>query len=282
MRADGTVGVVHVPKTGGAAIRAAFGAIAEWYTGPCYHDSSLIDGVDVSSLPPATGSQFATPSSMRRICDSHRLVMGHYAAYFLVEAGCQQLATQLREPRARLLSLYRYWRALPEGAVDDWGPWGDVALRSASLPLESFLTSTGAWTASDNGIARQLLGRPVTGAAPHPRGALRQVLAGEGYRWLRDRLSIVEWSSDSQRFADRVCTAMGVEPITVARVNEATDIDGVQTIDANGRALMEQLTSIDRALIDQMMEDGLMRSRSADDLDEEFEATAARLGFVIS
>ena len=279
MSLQGALGVVHVPKTGGAALRVAFGGVAGCYVSPFYADASLIDGIDVDGLPGTTRRQFASADALRHICQESRLVIGHYSADILLESGCDQVATQLREPRARLLSLYRFWQSLPEDVIDGWGQWGDQALRASQLPLEEFLKAPGATPGTDNAIVRQLLGPRV-----RRRRSLgsRSSLTGIGrarYDALRDRLRIVEWSVDSQRFADRLSMAIGIDPVMVPRGNVTTVKGGEQEVDRTCQMLIERLTAGDRVFLDCLMTDGLIRKRTNKDLDDEFRAAAEGLEF---
>lgn len=276
MSTQAALGVVHVPKTGGAALRVALGGVAGCYVTPFYADASLIDGVDVDGLPGTTRRQFASADALRHICQENRLVIGHYSADILVESGCDQIATQLREPRARLLSLYRFWQSLPEEVIDGWGRWGDQALRASQLPLEEFLKAPGAQPGTDNAIARQLLGRVRRRRSLGSRSSL----AGIGrarYDRLRNRLRIVEWSVDSQRFADRLSMAIGIGPVVVPRGNVTMVKGGEQEVGRACQGLIERLTASDRELLDRLMTDGLIRKRTNKDLDDEFRAAAERL-----
>jgi hypothetical protein len=209
------------------------------------------------------------------------MVMGHYAVDFLIHGGCPQIAVQLREPRARLLSLYRCWQGLAPETIAGWGSRAGSALRSVQLPLPGFLRSLGAWPAADNAVARHLLGHHTPAEASRARHQLQQELAGDGYQTVRHRIRIVEWSSDSQRFADRLCTALDLDPVTLPRVNETSVSGAVQVLDADCPALLEELTSIDKWVIDRIMSDGLVRARSPEDFDAEFRAAAEHLRFVV-
>ena len=248
---------------------------------PFYADASLIDGVDVEGLPDTTRRQFASADALRHICQENRLVIGHYSADILFESGCDHIATQLREPRARLLSLYRFWQSLPADVIEGWGRWGDRALRASHLPLEEFLKAPGASPGTDNAMVRQLLGPKV----PRRRSlGSRSLLTGIGrarYDRLRDRLRIVEWSVDSQRFADRLSRAIGIDPVIVPRGNVTTVKGGEQEVGPTCQGLIERLTAGDRALLDRLMTDGLIRKRTNKDLDDEFRAAAARLEFTL-
>lgn len=183
---------MHIPKTGGTAVLKALEGISESYLGPIYFDPAMIAGVRVAKLPESGQAQFATRSFLRSVCRDSRLVMGHYGAQALIEAGFAHVATQLREPRARLLSLYRYWQSVTDDERNGWGPWGDRTLGTATLPLEEFLGSSAAWPATDNAMARQLLVRATPQNARHARRLMDQALQGRGYEQLCKHLVIAE------------------------------------------------------------------------------------------
>ncbi len=204
--------------------------------------------------------------------------MGHHTPESLLDGGFGGLGTQVREPRARLLSLYRYWQTLPDAIIDSWGVWGTTALRAAALPLERFLSSAPAWVATDNAVARQLLSLDAV-PPPSARRLLERALRGDGYRTLRDNLRVAEWSRDSQRFADRICEAIGVPTTVVDRVNETPVVHDGQRLGPVALAMLDDRTTIDRELLDRLMADGLVAARSVEDLDTEWKETAERLGF---
>ena len=116
------LGVVHIPKCGGAAARAALSGVPGCYLGPISFDLEQFVWVDPSRLPASARDQVATNRELRQVAARQRLVMGHYAAMNLVGAGCDRLAVQVREPRARLLSRYRFCRAGPQGFATNGGP----------------------------------------------------------------------------------------------------------------------------------------------------------------
>ncbi len=172
----GALGIVHVPKSGGIAVRSALCEVEGTHAAPPYFDREMVASVDVGVLPPPIRRDFVEDDHLAEICSDHRLVMGHYSGPLLLDSGCRQLAVQVREPRARVLSLYRYWRSRPDEVLDEWGEWGRTALASARSDLPEFLRSPHIWPAADNAIARQVLLRQTppkapSGAAPDEEGA---------------------------------------------------------------------------------------------------------------
>jgi hypothetical protein len=203
--------------------------------------------------------------------------VGHYSAASLVAAGCTSLAVLVREPRVRLLSLYRYWQGETESDWDSWGAWGHQLVARAQLPFKDFLAAPEEWPVVDNALARQLLGfsrrsrrvfQPTTFASRH-------------YATFRRRLSVVDWTTRADVFLERVGEEAG-EPVDspLGLVNQTqVKNDDEQDIDTETSRLLERCTTVDRLLLDRLSADGALARRSAADLDQEFEAAAAKLGF---
>ena len=127
----------------------------------------------------------------REVVRTHRVVMGHVSSATLVRAGCTSLAIQVREPRSRVLSLYRYWQGQDQAQFDRWGNWGRTVVAAAQLPFPEFLTSDYTWPAVDNTLARQALGGL---AAPYadPR---RWTPSPDDFGRFAELLDIAEWAA---------------------------------------------------------------------------------------
>jgi hypothetical protein len=67
-----------------------------------------------------------------------------------------RLLTLLREPVARLLSLWLFWRSHTDEQLRDWGQWGNRVRRSRS-PLVDFLRAREVACQTDNQLLRMLL-----------------------------------------------------------------------------------------------------------------------------
>jgi hypothetical protein len=274
------VGLLHVPKAGGTAVRNAVRSIPGTHATTPYFDEDMIAGVSVTGLPEAMRAEFVRDGELRELCSRYQLVVGHFSGRHLLDAGCRRLAVLLREPRARILSLYRYWRALNPTVLSDWGEWGATTVASAQFAFSEFLRSPHVWPATENAISRQILVHATPPNATAAGRATSRALRGSGYRTIRDRLAVVEWSTHSQRFVDRICELVEhQESPEVARENETPAPDGVQPIDTWSRARLEEATRLDRQLMERLMADGHLPPRSPTDLDAEFATTAARLGF---
>lgn len=284
---------MHIPKTGGTAVRALlapFSTEPAWAeTGPTeglgtgpYFDQSMIEGVRVAELPEPRRRQFVTRRQLRELCAASTLLMGHYSAQRLLDAGCVQLATLVREPRARLASLYRYWESVADDELAAWGPWGAAAISAARHPLRRFLVAPGAWPATHNAMACQLLLRSAGRRSERSERLIARALGGRPYQRLCLHLVIAEWSGSSVRFVQRVSSLVTgtSQPEPVAdRVNETLVAGEPQDLDAACRDLLDERTALDRLVLDHLARDGFVPRRSPADLDDEFETTAAKLGF---
>ena len=272
------LGVLHVPKSGGSSLRVALAQMTDCYTGPLYFDHTHFGATAVAEAVPTPNREtIATLSDLAEITKTHRLIIGHYAGSSLLAAGCHSVALQVREPRSRLLSLYRFWQAQSESVRASWGPWGRDVVAKSDLPLKEFLAFRGAWPVLDNAIARQMLG--------HQKETLRSARAqrrnaSHAYSKFRSKLAVVNWSSRSQSFLEQLCQHLGESMVpTLERVNITPVLADEQRVDNQTSRLIERLTRVDRFLIDQLSVDGVLPARSSSDLDAEYEATATRLKF---
>ena len=172
---QGTLGVVHVPKTGGGALRVAFEGVPGCYVGPLYTDADVFEGLDIDGLPATTRNEFASVDALRGICRENRLVMGHYSVNALLDAGCGQIATQLREPRSRLLSLYRFWQSLPSEVIESWGGGVNRPLVPRSCPWSSSWDRRGRTQQPTMPLCATFWdGVPMSGANTPPYGHLAE------------------------------------------------------------------------------------------------------------
>lgn len=271
---------MHIPKTGGSAVRSALGGSPGSYVGPTYMDGAMVGDMDVRTFPPTRRTEFASASALGGLCRTHRLVMGHYGAQTLLDAGCRRLATQVREPRSRLLSLYRFWQAHLKREAASWGPWDEV-IATSGRPLEAFLAAPAASTATDNAMTRQLLVQGTSIPPTQTRRLCEDALRDRGrYARLSQHLSIVEWMADSQRFIDRILASVpDAVPVQVSTVNEGVVVGEPQVIGPACRGLLEDHSRLDKVMVTRLMSDGHLPHRPDDELDAEFEDTARRLEF---
>ena len=151
---------MHVPKTSGTALSVGLLealAAKKVVTG---FDGVMFGGFDkFASLSTAVRQTIIDgPSSLPVTAD---FIHGHFSlSTTLARYPDAQFITILREPRVRLLSLWRYWRVQTSQTMQGWGAWSEVVARSLS-PLEEFLSDRVVACQTDNMTLRMLLW-------PHP------------------------------------------------------------------------------------------------------------------
>jgi hypothetical protein len=147
---------LHIPKSAGSSISSALeAALPPGSLAPRQFDSSLFcDFDDFELLRPEARSRVAANPSEVQALSRYRAISGHFSLPTLLQiADASSIATILREPRARLLSLYMYWRTPGMGKV--WGPYR--AHEHARRPLSEFLSEPRLAPVLDNQVCRMLL-----------------------------------------------------------------------------------------------------------------------------
>lgn len=158
-----TLVFTHVPKAAGvsmgrsleAALETAatpvqdltlFGDFAHWDSVALKWQQSIL-GVDLPKLPPES-----------------RLVVGHVSATATFAAYPDAAhVILLREPRARLLSHWVYWRSLTQDEMraQGWGRWAEILTRAYGT-FEDFLRDPAILQQTDNCVVRLLVsGHPL-------------------------------------------------------------------------------------------------------------------------
>lgn len=149
---------LHIPKVAGSTVtRALTAATGDRSVCPAAMDRTLFGGFgDFDLLDPARRSQvhLGTADDLA----SHDVVIGHYSLQNLRHAfEPQDIATLLREPRARLLSLYTFWRGWRPERHDGWLPY-QASQRAAEREWPSFLTDPSIAAQTDNVALRMVVG----------------------------------------------------------------------------------------------------------------------------
>ncbi len=212
---------MHIPKTSGMALTAALEEALPPRPKVMGFDRVLFgtfDGFD-SFAPEVRRTIHDDPSSLPADAG---LVHGHFALS-TTEARYPnaQFLTLLREPGARLLSLWRYWQMQRPQTMRGWGRWIDVVERSQE-PLERFLQDPVVACQTDNMVVRMLLW-------PHA------LIPDGDFIQLADDAILLERASERlRRFAHRDVVendqlAKGIEswlgvPVTYRRVNETPPV----------------------------------------------------------
>jgi hypothetical protein len=147
---------MHIPKSGGSSIHAALeAALPAGSLAPRRFDRSLFTDFDAFNLLRREARDLvAFERHEVWALGRCRVVSGHFSLTTLLQiTDAASIATVLREPRARLLSLYMYWRVPSIG--DFWAP--SRTPDHARRPLREFLSEPHLAPVIDNVVCRMLL-----------------------------------------------------------------------------------------------------------------------------
>jgi hypothetical protein len=148
---------LHVPKSAGTSVTAALEAcLPAGSVSPKRQDAELLCGfTDLDRIAAAARQILVVNPEEIAALRHYPVVSGHFSLTTLSQASPpERIATVLREPRARLLSHYAYWR-LSSGLREMWQ--GYPPMREALRPLDAFLAEPGIAQATDNLVCRMLL-----------------------------------------------------------------------------------------------------------------------------
>ena len=156
--------VMHVPKAAGTsladAIRVAAIEEARRTDAPVSICPEAMDTSLFGSFAGWDGLGAEHAEMVQRepaLLAEYDVVMGHYRLDHLVLGHRPaDVVTVLREPRARLLSLYSFWRSWSEKELAAWDPY--EVPRLAMRPLDALLSEPAAAAQTDNVVARLLVG----------------------------------------------------------------------------------------------------------------------------
>jgi hypothetical protein len=151
---------MHIPKTAGIAVCDALVQAVRPPRVFFGFDHAFFGGfTEFETVAPATRAFIhTTPNTLP---PNEPLVRAHMSLSTLRAAYPNgQFMTVLREPGARILSHFLFWRGFAEPDMRDWGAWADI-MRLAQGPLADFLTDTRTACQIDNIATRLLLW-------PHP------------------------------------------------------------------------------------------------------------------
>ncbi len=148
---------LHVPKSGGTSIHAALEhALPPGTISPkrgCVWP--LGSAVDVDAIDPDVHKLMAFNKAEVVALSDHAVISGHFPLPVLLWlTSASGVATVLREPRARVVSHYAWWRLL---SPEDRETWRDPRLDHALRPLDEFLAEPQVAQAIDNVVCRMLL-----------------------------------------------------------------------------------------------------------------------------
>ena len=149
---------LHVPKVAGSSVSSALAAAApEARRAPYLLDRTLFGGFDrFDEVEPVNAA--SVWDSSRGDLDTHDVVVGHFSlASLLTGFESSEVAMLLREPRARLLSHYSFWRGWDPPTHDGWAPY-DASQRAVELEWAEFLSDPSIAAQTDNLALRMLVG----------------------------------------------------------------------------------------------------------------------------
>lgn len=147
---------LHIPKSAGSSILASLeGVLPPGSMASCRCDTSIFcDFHDFELLRPEARANIAANLREVQALAKYRAVCGHFSLPTLLRiTKASSIATILREPRARLLSLYTFWRT--PGIGDPLAPYR--VTEHAFRPLQEFLSEPRLAAAIDNQMCRMLL-----------------------------------------------------------------------------------------------------------------------------
>lgn len=150
---------LHVPKAAGTALTSAIEKnLGQGSLSPVRFDRAVFGPFDqFDELAPAIRAAVATNEAELEALREARFVAGHFflsslARFF--ELG--EIFTVLREPRARLLSQYDFWRLQTPEENALWAPYDLPA--AAQQAFARFLEDPKAASSTDNVVCRLVLG----------------------------------------------------------------------------------------------------------------------------
>ncbi len=152
------IGFLHVPKAAGSslsdALRRAALEAGHRVAQPVMDTTLFGAFADFDAMPEPTQAMIELDPA--RLADADTVV-GHYSLASLRHGRSDRdVVCVLREPRARLLSLYTFWRSWTPGQHAAWDPY-DLSRRASSGTLDATLADPAMAPQVDNVAARLLL-----------------------------------------------------------------------------------------------------------------------------
>ncbi len=276
---------LHIPKSAGSSFHAVLhagyppGAIS-----PRRCDTAEFTGFDAfDELPASTRDIIAADEHELEQLGGFEIVSGHFTLPNLLRlTPPDHIATILREPRARLISLYAYYRLSP-WLVEVWRPYDRVL--SGRLPLDEFLADETLAAETDNQTCRLLLHGdariPPYGFIPP---AAAGPLAAAAYDALAT-LGLVEVLESGDRAWQEFGRFFGVDArpvevnVTAERHAGVSDLPPLGRITPQTIALLEDRTAADAIVYQRILSEKGWAVLDARRLsDAAFSAQLARLG----
>jgi hypothetical protein len=149
---------MHVPKCAGISVLLSLeDAFPDAALAPYQYDVSTFCGFsEFDRLDEPLRSQVAVDDSKIAELGDYEVVAGHFSLPSLLSvAPASNIATVLREPRARLVSAFMFLRL--SGVIEFLGPYGKEVLAGPARSLETVLADPFIAQSFDNQICRMVL-----------------------------------------------------------------------------------------------------------------------------
>ena len=275
--------IVHIPKCAGTSLRRSIETLPGVVVGPKYHDPYLMARRPGGSSPSDRDPLAYTLEELAEVRRTAAVVMGHIGVRAYLDAGFDSIRILVREPRSRLLSLFDQYERMSDRPVE-------VGKRSDALV--EFLESDSTRTQGNNFIYRMVVAGGVDDDTyDGPTSAGRE---GELLEFLIDEMSKAlpsltgaYWDHEVARaHADLVREQFPeLEPAGASdfpEENVAPEFVQSEILSPAAQELMEQHTVLSRAVLEALVDAGLLTPRADEDLRADFEATAGRHGFIVA
>lgn len=227
------IGFLHLEKTAGSALGAALQE--------CFHPLQICPLRPTETL---AAGELPTPDVRR-----WSLIWGHYDLPALEQLDPDRfLIAFFRDPRARLISLYRFWRHASAGEIRRTERSAGVSL-ARTLSFRDFLRSDhpAVIDAVDNYYVRRLTGlyREDHAADPLDADPGAALAAAEAALARLDFVGVTEQLDEGARILARILDF--TPPLPLARVNASR---GAHDIAGDAAAEITRCTRMDRVIYD--------------------------------
>ena len=266
---------VHVPKCGGTAVRVALAQSSQFVLGPKYFGPRAIPEPERVDMAPARQAEIYSIPELHELATKGVAVGGHVLAKSAVEAGYSNLITTVREPRARLLSLYRYWQSMADqGLLQDHGSRGKWIVEATNHSLKEFLELGEEHLDVDNGLSNYL--RPNQGFRSRLGFCPRSSKISLRAFWTNEIGDLVD-EALRQSNQDVPSGSVHVDRTNVTKVERQLEV-----LDRETMRLLQRRTTRDKRCLTALMRRGQLSYRSTAELEREFQSAASHLGFKLN
>lgn len=197
---------------------------------------------------------------------TNQVIIGHYPAWALIEAGADEVLGMIREPRSRIISEYRYHQSRTDGDLEGWGDHGAVVREISQMTFAQFLRSQYLDEANAGTIVNWLL-------APPDASALRD-RGDEIWETNLPYIKRIYWPTEIVELFDAVANETGNSTIASPTVENVTPRSRTPLmLTKEDRALLDQSVATDLAAIKKLVASGHLSPRSRAELDQQFAET---------